>query len=530
MTRCLSKSLGAALLLTCPLLATSLSAQAATLDIGIYGEPASLDAARVTGAVYDNDVLGDLFEGLVTLAPDGDYQPGVAKSWSVSDDGLTWTFTLRNDARWSDGAPVTAEDFVLAFQRALDPAIASVYANLLYPIKNAAAINRGDAEVASLGARAVNDHQLEVSLDQPTAYLPTLMAHIIAAPVPAHLVRKYGNDWTQISHIATNGAFMPSRWVSHDHIEAVKNPQFHDAASVTLDGVNYYLVEDLNTGLSRFRSGDLDVMRDFDASRYQWLKENLSSSVHLHNQLSTYYYALNNRDGHPTSDVRVREALNLALRRDIITQKVLQGAANPTSSLVPAGTAHYDVQTMPGMEAPIDARLKKAKTLLKDAGYGPEHPLKLRLRFNSRDDHRRIAVAAAAMWKPLGIDIEMVNAEANVHYAEIARGDFDIARASWVADFDDASNFLGILASGNVKNYGGYHSDEFDQLLTQAAAQPDQNKRQQLLEQAEHHALGDYAMAPIYADAARNLVNPDMTGWEDNAINRHLSRWISLDQ
>ena len=524
MTRCLSKSLGAALLLACPLLA-----QAATLDIGIYGEPASLDAARVTGAVYDNDVLGDLFEGLVTLAPDGDYQPGVAKNWSVSDDGLTWTFNLREDARWSDGEPVTAEDFVLAFQRALDPAIASVYANLLYPLKNAAAINRGEAEVASLGARAANDHQLEVTLEQPTPYLPTLMAHIIASPVPAHLVHEYGNDWTTLEHIATNGAFMPSRWVSHDHIETVKNPQFHDADSVTLDGVNYYLVEDLNTGLSRFRSGDLDVMRDFDASRYQWLKDNLASAVHLHNQLSTYYYALNNRDGHPTSDVRVREALNLALRRDIITQKVLQGAANPTSSLVPGGTAHYDVQTMPGMEAPIDARLDKARALLKDAGYGPEHPLELRLRFNSRDDHRRIAVAAAAMWKPLGVDIEMVNAEANVHYAETARGDFDIARASWVADFDDASNFLSILASGNVKNYGGYHSPEFDRLLEQAAAQPDQDKRQQLLEQAERQALGDYAMAPIYADAARNLVNPDMTGWEDNAINRHLSRWITIN-
>lgn len=524
MNRLFSSCITSVLLLSCPLWA-----QAATLDIGIYGEPASLDAARVTGAVYDNDVLGDLFEGLVTLAPDGDYQPGVAKHWSVSDDGLIWTFNLRDDARWSDGEPVTAEDFVLAFQRALDPAIASVYANLLYPLKNAAAINRDEADVASLGARAVNEHQLEVTLEQPTPYLPTLMAHIIAAPVPAHLVRKYGNDWTKLEHIVTNGAFMPRRWVSHDHIEAVKNPQFHDAASVTLDGVNYYLVEDLNTGLSRFRSGDLDVMRDFDASRYQWLKENLASAVHLHNQLSTYYYALNNREGHPTSDVRVREALNLALRRDIITQKVLQGAANPTSSLVPAGTAHYDVQTMPGMEAPIDARLEKARALLKDAGYGPEHPLHLRLRFNSRDDHRRIAVAAAAMWKPLGVDVEMVNAEANVHYAETARGDFDIARASWVADFDDASNFLGILASGNVKNYGGYQSTAFDRLLEQAAAQPDQDKRQQLLEQAERQALGDYAMAPIYADAARNLVNPDMTGWEDNAINRHLSRWITID-
>ncbi|REC94026.1 peptide ABC transporter substrate-binding protein [Kushneria indalinina] len=524
MKRLVSGCMAAALVWSLPL-----TVHAATLDIGIYGEPASLDAARVTGAVYDNDVLGDLFEGLVTLAPDGDYQPGVATDWSVSDDGLTWTFNLREDARWSDGEPVTAEDFVLAFQRALDPSIASIYANLLYPLDNAAAINRGEAELDTLGVHAANDHRLEVTLEQPTPYLPTLMAHIIAAPVPAHLVREHGNDWTQLSNIASNGAFMPSRWVSHDHIEAVKNPQFHDADSVTLDGVNYHLVEDLNTGLSRFRSGNLDVMRDFDASRYQWLKDNLSDAVHLHNQLSTYYYALNNREGHPTSDVRVREALNLALRRDIIVEKVLQGAANATSSLVPDGTAHYEMQTMPGVEGDIDARMDRAKTLLKEAGYGPEHPLDLRLRFNSRDDHRRIAVAAAAMWKPLGINIEMVNAEANVHYAEIARGDFDIARASWVADFDDASNFLGILASGNTKNYSGYKSAEFDDLLAQATAEADPDERRELLEQAERQALGDYAMAPIYADAARNLVNPDMSGWEDNAINRHLSRWISIN-
>lgn len=505
------------------------TALAETLDIGIYGEPASLDAARVTGAIYDNDVLGDLFEGLVTLNPEGEYVPGVATDWAVSDDGLRWTFHLREDAKWSDGEPVTARDFVVAFQRALDPAVASVYANLLYPLKNAATINRGEAEPETLGAHATDDRTLVLDLEQPTPYLPTLMAHIIASPVPAHLVNQYGNDWAQLDHIVTNGAFTPTRWVSHDHISARKNPEFHDAADVALDGVDYYPVEDLNAGLSRFRSGSLDVMRDFDPSRYEWLKEHLGDAVHLYNQLSTYYYALNSREGHPTSDVRVREALNLALRRDIIVDKVLQGAVQPTTALVPVGTSHYEPQTMPGMTDDLETRQAKARELLQEAGYGPDNPLTLRLRYNTRDDHRRIAVAAAAMWKPLGIDIEMVNAEANVHYASLAEGDFDIGRASWVADFDDASNFLGILESGNAKNYGGYHSDAFDDLMRRAANEADTEQREALLEQAEQQALGDYAMAPIFSDAARNLVNPKLEGWADNALNRHLSRWLSLD-
>ncbi|WP_106478992.1 peptide ABC transporter substrate-binding protein [Phytohalomonas tamaricis] len=521
------RSLASGLVLTVSLFATPLYAD--TLNIGIYGEPSSLDAARVNGAVYDNDVLGDLFEGLVTLAPDGRYLPGVASEWASSEDGLSWTFTLRDDAKWSDGQPVVAEDFVLAFRRVLNPKNASVYANLLYPLKNAAAINKGEADLSTLGVSAKDDHTLVLTLEGNTPYLPTLMAHIIAAPVPSHLVKQYGNDWTELDHIVTNGAFMPKRWISHDHIETVKNPYFHDADKVTLDGVNYYLTEDLSTGLSRFRAGELDVMRDFDAQRYPWLKDHLGDAVHLHNQLATYYYALNQREGHPTADKRVREALNLALRRDVIVDKILQGAVAPTNALVPTGTSHYEAQTMPGLDTTVEERMKKARELLKEAGYGPDHPLTLKLRYNTRDDHRRIAVAAAAMWKPLGINIEQVNAEANVHYAEMARGnDFDIGRASWVADFDDASNFLGILQSDNVKNYGGYHSEAFDRLMAEASAATHDGQRQQLLEQAEQQALGDYALAPVYSDAARNLVNPGLSGWEDNAINRHLSRWVTL--
>ncbi|WP_303856447.1 peptide ABC transporter substrate-binding protein [Salinicola salarius] len=506
------------------------SVQAATLSIGIQGEPASLDTARIGGSTWENDVLGDLFEGLVTLDPSGKYIPGAASDWSLSDDGKVYTFKLRDDANWSDGEPVVAEDFVLAFQRLFDPANGAVYASLFYPIRGAEAHTKGEKDAPELGVEAVDAKTLKITLDQPTPYFPTLLAHIAASPVASHLVEKFGNDWTQMDHIATNGAFTPTGWISHDHIAARKNAEFHAAADVALDGVDYYPVEDRSAGLQRFRAGGLDIVRDFSPDRYQWLQQNLPDAVHLAPQLANYYFALNQRDGHPTADKRVREALNLAIRRDVIADQIMDGVVSPASGFVPEGVSHYDAQAMPGLDQARDERVAEAQALLKDAGYGPDHPLELTLRYSTTEANKRIAVALAAMWKPLGVETQLVNAEGAVHYAELAAGNFDVGRGSWVADFDDASNFLGILQSDSPKNYGGYRSQAFDELMAKASRETDMAARQTLLEQAERQALSDYAVAPIYVDVSRNLVNPKLEGWADNALNRHLSRWFSLPE
>lgn len=519
---------GLPLLLGLSLLAGTV--QAATLSIGIQGEPASLDTGRIGGSTWENDVLGDLFEGLVTLDPAGEYIPGAASGWDLSDDGKVYTFKLRDDANWSDGEPVVAEDFVLAFQRLFDPANGAVYASLFYPIRGAEAHTKGEKDAPELGVEAIDAKTLKIALDQPTPYFPTLLAHIAASPVPSHLIEQFGNDWTQMGHIATNGAFTPTSWVSHDHIAARKNVEFHAAEDVALDGVDYYPVEDRSAGLQRFRAGGLDIVRDFSPDRYQWLQENLPDAVHLAPQLANYYFALNQRDGHPTADKRVREALNLAIRRDVIADKIMGGVVSPASGFVPEGVSHFDAQTMPGLDRTMDERVAEAKGLLADAGYGPDHPLELTLRYSTTEANKRIAVALAAMWQPLGVETQLINAEGAVHYAELANGNFDVGRGSWVADFDDASNFLGILQSDSPKNYGGYHSQAFDELMTKANRETDIAARQQLLQQAERQALSDYAVAPIYVDVSRNLVNPKLEGWEDNALNRHLSRWLSLPQ
>lgn len=524
----LRASLIGALALSSGLLAAPLQAQ--TLDLGVMGELASFDTSQVSGGVWESQVLMDVYEGLVKKAPDGEILPGMATEWEVSEDGKTYRFRLREDARWSDGEPVTAEDFVFGWRNMLDPENASKYAYMLYPVAGAEAVNTGEKPLEALGVASLDDGRtFEVTLKAPTPYFIQLLTHYTAYPAPKHNAEQHGDDWVKLDNIATNGAFKPTEWVSQSRITAVKNPEYYEADQVALDRVNYHTTEDRNAGISRFRAGELDILREYPSSRYQWLQENLPDATHMAAYLGSYYYVLNHREGRPTADKRVREALNLAARRGVLAEQIMAGTFLPSLSFVPKGTDNYDVQEMALGEG-MDARLAKAKSLLDEAGYGPDNPLTLTLRYNTADEHKKIAVAMAAMWRPLGVEVEMVNSEATVHYQTIAEGDFDVARAGWIADYNDAENFLTLLKSGVGNNYGGYANPEFDKLLDQAATTLDPEEREALLEQAEQLALDDYALIPLLYYVSRNLVNPALDGWEDNVSDDHPSRWISIEQ
>ncbi|WP_353979919.1 peptide ABC transporter substrate-binding protein [Salinicola endophyticus] len=504
-------------------------AQAETLNIGVIGELASFDTSQVSGGTWESDILMDVFEGLVKQSADGEVLPGMATRWEVSDDGRTYTFHLRDNAKWSDGEPVTAEDFVFGWQHLLAPKNASKYAYMLYPIANAEAINTGKQPAESLGAKSLDDGKtLEVTLNQATPYFLQLLTHYTAYPVPKHLVDKYGRDWVKMDHIATNGAFHPVQWVSQSRISVEKSSTYYAADEVALDGVNYYTTEDRNAGISRFRAGELDVLREYPSSRYQWLKENLPKATHMGPYLGNYYYVFNMRDGRPTADPKVREALNLAIRREVLAKQIMAGTFLPAFAFVPPGVSHYQHQPVPFKEMSIDERMAKAKALLEEAGYGPDHPLTLRLRYNTSDEHKKIAIAVAAMWKPLGVDVQMQQAEATVHYQSIAQGDFDVARAAWVADYNDAENFLTLLHTGVGNNYGAYSNPTYDKLMDQAAQTLDLDARETLLEKAEQTAMDDNAVAPLLFYVTRNLVNPELQGWQDNAMDNHPSRWVSF--
>ena len=523
------RSLIAAIVLSSGLMAGPLYAE--TLDIGVMGELASFDTSQVSGGVWESQILMDVYEGLLKQNPEGELMPGMATEWEVSEDGKTYTFRLREGAKWSDGEPVTAEDFVFGWQHLLDPASASKYAYLLYPIKNAKAVNSGDKPLDALGAESLDGGKtLKVTLESPTPFFLQLLTHYTAYPVPKHAVEKYGDDWVKMDNIVTNGAFKPVEWISQSRISVEKNPEYYDADEVSLDGVNYFTTEDRNAAISRFRAGELDIIRDYPSSRYQWLKDNLPDATHLSPMLGSYYYVLNAREGRPTADARVREALNLVVRRKVLSEQIMAGSFKDAYSLVPPGPSRYEVQRMDGVDGDYQARLAKAKQLIKEAGYGPDNPLNLQLRYNTSDEHKKIAIALAAMWKPLGVNIQMINAEATVHYQTIQQGDFDIARAGWIADYNDAENFLTLLRSGVGNNYGGYSNPEYDKLLDQAANTLDLDKRQQLLQQAENVALDDYALAPLLYYVTRNLVNPSIAGWQDNAEDDHPSRWVTFTE
>ncbi|QNI01857.1 peptide ABC transporter substrate-binding protein [Halomonas sp. SH5A2] len=502
--------------------------QADTLRLAIMGEPASLDPHKISGT-WENDVVGDLFEGLVTEAADGSRIPGVAESWEISDDGTVYTFTLRDDAKWSDGEPVTADDFVYAFQRILSPATAADYAYLLYPIKNAEAVYAGDAETSTLGVEALDASTLQITLERSTPYFLDQLSHYTAYPVPSHTVDTYGDEWSRPGNMVSNGAFQLEEWQSQTRITATRNPHFHDVDNVALEEIVYFPIEERNTALNRFRAGEIDIAREFPTQQYDWLMENLPEAVQVAPYLGIYYYVFNARDGHPTTDPRVREALSLAVRREVITDQILGTGEVPAYSFVPPNVSHYEAPTASFAELSQDERLERARELLQEAGYGPDNPLELMLRYNTSEDHRKVAIAIAAMWKPLGVEVELYNSEVAVHYADIRQGDFDVARAGWIGDYNDAQNFLSLLESNVSNNYGAYSSPEFDALMSEAANTQDLDERADIMAEAETIALENSATLPIYYYVSRNLVSPDISGWETNIEDIHRSRWVHFD-
>ncbi len=411
------------------------------LRVANSGEPDSLDPHQVSGN-WENRIIGDMFMGLTTEAADGSVIPGAAESWTVSDDGLTYTFTLR-DHSWSDGTPVTAEDFVFGLRRILDPETAAEYAYLLYPIKNAEAVNSGSLDdLEALGVRAVDPQTLEITLERPTSYFVEQLTHYTAFPIPRHKVEEFGDDWVKPGNIVGNGAYTVVEWVPNSQVRMEKNDAFYDADNVAIDEVVYYPTEERNTGTKQFRAGEVDIQYDFASEQIDLLEENLPEATHLSPGLGAYYYVFNTKEP-PFDDVRVRKALAMAVEREAITERILRTGEIPAYSLVPPDTGTYgEPPQVDWADVPYQERVEQAKALLVEAGFGPDNPLRFTLRYNTSENHKKIAIAIAAMWKQLGAEAELFNTEVKVHYNDLQQHDFQVARAGWIADYNDPENFL----------------------------------------------------------------------------------------
>ena len=498
---------------------------------GNTGEPETLDQHK-TSTVYESHILRDLYEGLVSYDKNGKIMPGVAESWTISDDGLVYTFKFRENAKWSNGDPVTAEDFVYSLQRIQTPETGAKYANILYPIKNAEKVNKGELEPVELGVKALDAKSLEITLEAATPYFLELLAHQTGLPVHKATVEKFGSDFVQPENFVSNGAFTLAEFVPNSHLKAVKNANFHDAANVKIDTVMFYPTEDRGAALRRFQAGELHTNNDAPTEQIDFMKKELGDQFRVAPYLGTYYYAVK-ADKEKLADIRVRKALSMAIDREFIAEEIWGDTMVAGYSFVPPGIGNYgepayaDYKDMDQLD-----REDAAKALLAEAGYSEDKPLEIEIRYNTSENHKNTAVAIADMWKPIGVKVTMHNTDVKTHYAHLRdKGDFDVARAGWIGDYSDPQNFLFMVESDNDGfNYANYNNPDYDGLMDKAAATVDLEERAKILLEAEKIFMRDLPFIPLMYYGSLSLVSDKLTGWEDNLLNVHPSRWMSIEE
>jgi oligopeptide transport system substrate-binding protein len=502
-----------------------LPAMAATLARGNGAEPESLDP-HFAGTQAEDNIVGDLMVGLLTLDAAARPVPGMAERWEVSKDGLTWTFHLRR-ASWSDGAPVTADDFAFAFRRLLNPRTGSRYAYNLWIIRNAQAVSGGKAPENWLGIAVPKPGTLVLTLEHPAPYLPELLSHISASPVPRHVVDKLGAAWSRPGNYVSNGPYRLQAWAPNDRITLAKNPRFFDAAKVAIDTVEYLPTTDSEAALRRFRAGELDLQSPAPLVQMDWMRTNLPRAIKVTPSLAVSYVAIN-QEAPALKDARVRRALNLAIDREAITQKILRLNEPPAYGVVPPGTANYPGNAGFDFRSHAFAqRLAEAQSLMRAASYGPANRLTLNYATTSSPNNRRLAVVLQAMASQIYIRLNIVASGGPVHFRNLRSRQYELGLADWYADFNDASNFLDLLRSDAGNNYAGYRNAAFDRLMDRARAETDLTRRGALLAEAESMALKDYPWIPLRFAAQTELVSSSVRGWAANPRGLHRSRWLA---
>ncbi|MGK7296232.1 MAG: peptide ABC transporter substrate-binding protein [Candidatus Wenzhouxiangella sp. M2_3B_020] len=488
-------------------------------------EPQTLDPHRAEGVPTAN-ILRDLFEGLATTAPDGRIVPGAAGRWDISRDGMTYTFYLRPEGRWSNGDPVTAGDFVFSFRRSVDPETATVYGRMLTPIENARAILARERPPETLGVEALNERTVQIRLDDPTPYFLGLLTHASTYPVHRPSLEAYGDDFVLPGNLVSNGAFRLVEWEPRSRIALDRNPHYHGADDVIIERAVYYPIEDENTEFQRFRVGDLEWTDQVPSNLFRWLSANLPEALSVSPWFGTYFFGFNLTREPFEESPALRKALNLAIDRDILTDKVTQFGEIPTFTLVPDGLPDYE-PPMPHYAALSQAeRESMAREFYAESGYGEDDPLDVELRYNTSENHRKIAVAIAAMWKQvLGVRTRLINEEFRVFLQNRRlKRNTEVFRAGWIGDYQDAYTFLELFHSQHRRNDTGYDNPRYDRLLEQIATERIPARRRNLMVEAERILLEDQVILPVYTYVTKRLVSPLLKGWAPNVMDFHPSR------
>lgn len=525
------KSLRTSALAGALLAATSLTAFAEVVyhrDNG--GEPETLDQHK-TSINVESRPLKALFEGLVTIDPKGMVVPGMAESWDVAEDGVTYTFNLR-DAKWSNGDPVTAGDFVYSLQRIMDPATGAKYATILYPIKNAEQINKGDLAKEELAVAAIDDKTLEITLEAPTPFFISLLTHQTGLPVHPASVEAHGSNFVRPENHVSNGPFKLDEFVPNSHIKVVRNTNYYDTDNVQIDTAYFHSIEDRAAAMRRFEAGELHVVDEVPTEQMEYARNTFGDQLQVAPYLGTYYYALNHED-EALSSPDVRRALSMAIDREFLAEEVFAGTMTPAYSIVPPGIDNYGEPAFASYkgESIID-REDKAIELLEAAGYGESNPLQLELRYNTNENHKNAAIAIADMWKPLGVEVSMLNTDVKTHYGHLRDGgDYQVARAGWIGDYSDPQNFLFLVESENTGfNYARFNNAEYDALMQKAAVTTDLEVRAGILKQAEEIFTAELPFIPLMHYSSKKLVSDKISGFEPNLRDEHLLKWLTISE
>lgn len=487
----------------------------------------SLDPQLIS-SVEDSDVARGLFEGLYNEDGDGNLVPAGAVSYEVSADKLTYTFKLRPEAKWSDGTPVTAGDYVYGWQRLADPKLASEYAYFLElaQVKNAAKVVAGEMTPDQLGIKALDDLTLEVTLENPIPYFPKMLTNTSLFPAPKAVIEKFGADWTKLGNIVGNGAYVLTDYVDGEKYTEEKSPTYWDAANVIMSPITALVINDEDAALVRYQAGELD-RTEVPAGKYPSLKEQFPAEARSTPYACSYMYEINLAEGKGNPalhDPKVRRALSLAVDRKVIVDKILQGGQTEAYSWTPPSINGFTMPTIDYASMTQDQRNAEAVKLLAEAGYGPDNPLQITLNYNTSDAHKKIAVAIQQMWKQtLGVQLTPNNYEWKVHTDKLIAGDFEMARYAWCADYNEASTFLDLWASYSTNNDGKYSNPEYDQLLKDAKGMADPSAN---YTKAEELLAADMAIIPLYHYAKVDMVKPDLKGLP---MNDAMQFWYGKD-
>ena len=501
---------------------------------GNGSEPQGIDPHIVTG-VPEHHILISLCEGLTIPNPNPDdmngYMAGTAESWSVSEDGKEYIFNIHENASWSNGDPVTANDFVWSWKRILTASLGSQYPDMLYYLVGAYEYHNGlTDDFGEVGVKAIDQKTLKVNLKNPTPFFLGLLSHYSTWPVHKETVLKYGDiddrngEWTRPGNFVCNGPFQLKSWELNNKIVVEKNPYYYDASIVKLNEIHYYPVSNVMTEDRMFRAGQLHLTSTLPSQKCPiYIEEN--PNLRIDPYMGTYFYRINTNN-EALKDVRVRKALAYSIDRELLVNKVTKCGQIPAYSFTPPGSNGYEPKT----QIPFDPEL--AKSLLEDAGYSDENPFpKLEILFNTNEDHRKIALAIQQMWQVnLGIEIELVNQDWKVYLNREMIGDFQISRAGWIGDYEDPNTFLDLMRPNRGNNKTGWENKEYDELVEKANTINNQSERYEMLYKAEEILIDNMPIIPLYTYVRSYQLSPDVKGFNPHILDHHHPKFIYLER